>query len=245
MRLLICLALLIGCAAPADAEAPAKPYTPLPAPMSYAPIDPSLEALRGQLREIIKRKDVGALRAHVIAKGFFWDNDWYRNFDAKKSGFDNFIGAYGFHPGLAGGWDVLGRAVTETVATQHAKRPGLVCLPARPPTSRAEIDKFAKSIGVSHLDTVYPRSAGLPVREKPNADARVVDTLGAHFVRKLDWVTKRGQEWTMESVWMEIVTPTGKRAFAAPGTLDAVFHTQTCFGKDAAGAWKIVGTAAY
>ena len=85
MRLLICLAPLIGCAAPAAAEAPAKLYTPLPAPMSYAPIDPPLEALRGRLREIVARKDLAALRAHVIAKGFFWENDWDFMFEAGKT----------------------------------------------------------------------------------------------------------------------------------------------------------------
>ena len=245
MRLLICLAPLIGCAAPAAAEAPAKLYTPLPAPMRYAPIDPPLEALRGRLREIVARKDLAALRAHVIAKGFFWENDWDFMFEAGKPSFDNFVLAYNLDTGLGTGWDDLQRAATETIATRHASRPGVICLPARPPASPREIKAHARTMGVDPLMLVYPRTAPLPVYEKPEPGARVIDTIGAEFVRRLDWATKDGANWTVASSWFEIVTPAGKRAFAAPGTLDAYFYTQTCFAKDPTGAWKIAGTASY
>jgi hypothetical protein len=245
MRLLTCLALCLALPATAAAQAPApvKPYTPLPAAMSYAQPDPSLDAFRARLREIVKRKDLKALRPHVIARGYFWDNDWYRVFAAKKPGFDNFVNAYNL--GLSGDWVELDRALTETVATMHAKRPGVVCLPARPPTTHAELTAHAKKLGISALELLYPRTAGLPVYDKPEAGAQVVDKIGAIWVRKLDWVMKKGESWTQSGSWLEVVTPAGKRAFAAPGTLDAALYTQTCFAKDASGAWKIAGTASY
>jgi hypothetical protein len=245
MRLLICLALCLGLPAIAAAQAPApvKPYAPPPAPMNYAPLEPSFETFRGQLRDIVKRKDTAALRPHVIGKGFFWDNDGYRVFEPKKPSFHNLVLAYDFDNTSSGGWDSLNRALTEMIATWHPKRKGVLCLPARPPTTEAELTAHAKRLGINALELVYPRTAGVPVYDKAEPGASVVETVGAHYVRKLDWVTRKGEGWTMAGSWIEIVTPAGKRAFAAPGTLDAGFHTQTCFAKDAAGAWKIAGTA--
>jgi hypothetical protein len=242
MRVMLVLTLALASPAIAQERPPAKPYAPLAAPMRYAPADPGLDALRVKLRDIVARKDLAALRPHVLAKGFFWDNDWYRVFEPKKSGFDNLKLAYNFGTGFDGDWAEFGRALTETVATLHPKRPGVVCLPARPTASDAEIKKFAQSLGVDTLEIVYARTESLPVYDKPEAGARVVDTLGAHFVRKYDWATHKGEPWTVEGSWIEIVTPAGKRAFAAPGTLDAGLHIQTCFAKDATGAWKIAGT---
>jgi hypothetical protein len=246
MRLLTCLALCLGLSATAAAQAPApaKPYTPLPTAMNYATLDPSLEAFRGQLREIVKRKDKAALRAHVIAKGFFWDNDEHRVFDRKKSGFDNLVLAYDFDNPSSGGWDTLDQALTEKLATWHPKRQGVVCLPARPATSEKELTAHAKRLGISALNLVYPRSEGVPVYEKPEQGARVVETLGAHWVRRLDWVDRKGENWPPHKAWNQVVTPAGTTAYAAPDTL-VFFSTQTCFAKDATGAWKIAGTAPY
>jgi hypothetical protein len=72
----------------------------------------------------------------------------------------------------------------------------------------------------------------------------VVDTMGAHWVRRLDWVDRHGVYWPPEKAWRQVVTPAGATAFAAPDTL-VFFFTQTCFAKDATGAWKIAGTAPY
>jgi hypothetical protein len=241
MRVILAVAAF---ASPAIAQErpPAKPYAPLAAPMRLAPADPGLDAFRAQLREIVARKDLAALRPHVVAKGFFWDNDWYRVLEPKKSGYDNLRLAYNFGTGRDGDWTEFGRALTETVATLHPRRAGVVCFPARPTTPESEIKRLARSLGVDTLEILYPRTAGLPVYDKPEAGARVVETLGAHFVRKFDWVTRKGEAWTVEGSWIEVVTPAGERAFAAPGTLDAGLHTRTCFAKDAAGAWKIAGT---
>jgi hypothetical protein len=138
----------------------------------------------------------------------------------------------------------LERALTETVATMHPKRQGVVCLPARPTTSEAELTRHAKSLGISALNLLYPRAAGVPVYDKPAQGARVIDTMGAHWVRQLDWVDRQGVYWPPHKAWKQIVTPAGTTAYAAPDTF-VFFFTQTCFAKDAAGAWKIAGTVPY
>src|SRR5688572_21026808 len=94
MRVILALTVAfatVALASPALAQErpPAKPYTPLPAPMKYAPADPGLDAFRAQLRDVVARQDLAALRPYVIAKRFFWDNDWYRVLEPKKPGYDN------------------------------------------------------------------------------------------------------------------------------------------------------------
>ena len=69
---------------------------------------------------------------------------------------------------------------------------------------------------------------------QPNSP--VTEKLGMHFVRVMpDTAPNASQEM------MRIVTPSGKVGFVAAEAVSPLGSDQLCYGKDASGAWKIVG----
>ena len=63
-----------------------------------------------------------------------------------------------------------------------------------------------------------------------------MEKLGLIFVRVMpDMAPNASQDF------MRVVTPSGKVGFVAAEAINPLGSDQLCYGKDASGAWKIVG----
>ena len=74
------------------------------------------------------------------------------------------------------------------------------------------------------------------MKASAQANAPVVDKIGTIFVRVMpDTAPNASQEF------MRIVAPSGKVGFVSAEAINPLGSDQICYGKDATGAWKIVG----
>jgi hypothetical protein len=111
-----------------------------------------------------------------------------------------------------------------------------VCSPAGPEFKVEELEKLAETTKTDVGDWGFTSTADIEVRSAAQASAPVVEKLGMIFVRVMpDTAPNASQEF------MRIVTPSGKVGFVAAEAINPLGSDQLCYGKDAAGAWKIVG----
>ena len=74
------------------------------------------------------------------------------------------------------------------------------------------------------------------MKASAQANAPVIEKIGMIFVRVMpDLAPNASQEF------MRIVTPSGKVGFVPAEAINPLGSDQLCYGKDAGGAWKIVG----
>ena len=238
---LVAIAVLLGAAAlPAYAQrAPAepKPYKPVSVTLPEPPKESGLAALRAQLAAIAQKRDRAALARVVDPKRFFWERDFGGSYEKKKSSLQNFTVAVGLTATDDSGWTRLARFAAEPTLGPIPGRKGVFCAPANPTYKDAEFVSLTEATNSDVFDWSYPRNAGLQVRAKPSADAPVVETLGFVFIRVLRY--EGTQEPTRD--WAHIATPSGKDAYAPPDSLMSPLTDRLCFGKDASGAWRVVG----
>src|SRR5262245_59543236 len=83
----------------------ARPYKKVSVEVAPPVSDPSFEAFRQQLTDIVQRKDRAALGALIVPKGFFWERETGNTADESKSGLDNFAAATGLDAEDGSGWD--------------------------------------------------------------------------------------------------------------------------------------------
>ena len=111
-----------------------------------------------------------------------------------------------------------------------------VCSPAGPEFNPAELEKLAESTKTDIGDWGFTAADGIEVRATATQNSAVIEKLGMHFVRVMaDTAPNASQDF------MRIVTPSGKVGFVAAEAVSPLGSDQLCYGKDASGAWKIVG----
>jgi len=215
--------------------APPAPYTALAVAPPKPFNDPSLAAFRKELAAIAPRKDRPALAKLVLVQGFFWITE-AGNAAAKKTGIDALATALSLAAKDGSGWESLGEFAADETAAPYPDRPNTVCSPAGPEFNAADLDKLATATKTDVGDWGFTSADGVEVRATAAQNAPVIEKLGMHFVRVMaDTAPNASQDF------MRIVAPSGKVGFVAAEAINPLGSDQLCYGKDASGAWKIVG----
>jgi len=204
--------------------APPKPYT-----------DPSFAAFRQELAAIAKRKDRPALARLVVVQGFFWMKE-EGNAAGKKTGIEALATALSLAAKDGSGWDTLAEFAADETAAPYPDRPNTVCAPAGPEFDAAALEKLAADTKTDVGDWGFTAADGVEVRVTASQNAPVIEKLGMQFVRVMpDMAPNASQDF------MRVVAPSGKVGFVAAEAINPLGSDQLCYGKDASGAWKIVG----
>jgi hypothetical protein len=218
------------------AQVPApKPYGVVPVTPPKPISDASLDAFRKELGDIAKRKDRAALARVIVYRGFFWEGD-EKNADPRKSGIDNLAAALGLDAKDGSGWDSLAELAAEANAGPDADRKRVFCAPPSPGINDQAFDDLLDKTQTDASEWGYPTSAGIEVREKPEAGSPVVETLGPNAVRLLE----ADASGTASPDWVRVMTPSGKVGFAAANAILSLDVDQLCYIKEASG-WRIAG----
>jgi|RhiMethySRZTD1v2_1073278.scaffolds.fasta_scaffold696753_1 hypothetical protein len=217
------------------AVAPPAPYTALAVTPPKPYEDPGLAALRKELMAVAQKKDRAALAKHVIVQGFFWLKE-SGNAVGKKTGIEALATALSLAAKDGSGWETLNAFAEDETAAPYPDRPNTVCSPAGPQFNPADLEKLAETTKTDVGDWGFTSAADVEVRAAAQANAPVVEKLGLIFVRVMpDMAPNASQDF------MRVVTPSGKVGFVAAEAINPLGSDQLCYGKDAAGAWKIVG----
>jgi hypothetical protein len=225
-------------ASPAAAQT-AVPYHQVTVKFAEPPSDPSFAAFRGELAAAAKRRVYGELARLVVAHGFFWERDFGAVFDRAKSGVENLAVAIGLEQHDGQGWTMLATFAAEPTAAPIVSRPGIICAPARPKFDEAEFNALVSRNGSDPVDWAYPRKATVAMHAAANASGGVIETLGPHFVRVLERAAKAGEAARVR--WTQVLAPSGRTGFVAPGTLMSLLAERLCYDKDVTGRWRIAG----
>jgi hypothetical protein len=225
--------------APAPQEqtvAPPKPYKTVPVTLPAPNKDASLDAFRKELADAAKRKDRVALAGLVVPKGFFWQREDGDSADAKKNGIDNLAAVMSLDAKDSPGWDVLAEYASDHTASPLADQQDLVCSPADPSFSEADLEAAATATQTDPGDWGYLLKDGVEVRDSALPDAKVIEKLGMHFVR----VMPDTSPLSAVSSSLRIVTPSGKVGYIPADSISPLGSDQLCYTKDG-NSWKIAG----
>src|SRR3954471_13269899 len=215
--------------------APPAPYTVLKVAPPKPYTDASLAAFRKELSAAAQKKDRAALTRLVLAQGFFWLKE-EGNAAGKKSGIEALSTALNLAAKDGSGWESLGEFAADETAAPYPDRPNTVCSPAGPEFNVPDLEKLAEATKTDMGDWGFTSADGVEVRATATQNAPVIEKLGMQFVRVMpDTAPNASQDF------MRVVTPSGKVGFVAAETINPLGSDQLCYGKDAAGAWKIVG----
>jgi hypothetical protein len=215
--------------------APPGPYAVLKVTPPKSFNDPALVAFRKELGAIAQRKDRPALAKLVIVQGFFWLKE-SGNAAGKKTGIEALSTALSLAAKDGSGWDTLSEFATDETASPYPDRPNTVCSPAGPEFDVPGLEKLAESTKTDIGDWGFTSTEGVEVRATATQNAPVIEKLDMQFVRVMpDMAPNASQDF------MRIVTPTGKVGFVPAEAINPLGSDQLCYGKDASGAWKIVG----
>ena len=217
------------------AAAPPAPYTALTVAPPKPYDDAGLTAFRKELMAIAQKKDRAALAKLVVVQGFFWLKE-SGNAAGKKTGIEALATALSLAAKDGSGWETLGAFAEDETAAPYPDRPNTFCSPAGPQFNPADLEKLAEATKTDVGDWGFTAAPDIEVRAAAQANAPVVEKLGMIFVRVMpDMAPNASQDF------IRIVTPSGKVGFVAAEAINPLGSDQLCYGKDAAGAWKIVG----
>jgi hypothetical protein len=215
--------------------APPAPYAVLTVAPPKPLDDPGLTAFRKELTAIAQRKDRAALAKLVLVQGFFWLQE-SGNAAGRKTGIEALATALNLASKDGSGWESLSEFAADETAAPYPDRPNTVCSPAGPEFNPAELEKLVDSTKTDIGDWGFTSSDGVEVRATATQNAPVIEKLGMQFVRVMpDMAPNAAQDF------MRIVAPSGKVGFVAAEAIHPLGLDMLCYGKDAAGTWKIVG----
>ena len=217
------------------APAPPAPYTALTVTPPKPYTDASLAAFRKELAAIAQKKDRAALAKLVVVQGFFWLKET-GNAAGKKTGIEALATALSLAAKDGSGWETLGELVSDETAAPYPDRPNTFCSPSGPQFNVQDLEKLADATKTDIGDWGFTSQDNIEVRATAQPNAPVIDKLGMIFVRVMpDTAPNASQEF------MRVVTPAGKVGFVSAEAINPLGSDQICYGKDATGAWKIVG----
>ncbi len=215
--------------------APPAPYAVLKVAPPKPFGDPALAAFRKELAAVAQKKDRPALARLVIAQGFFWLKE-QGNAAGKKTGIEALATALSLAAKDGSGWETLAEFAKDETAAPFPDRANTVCSPAGPEFDAAALEKLAADTKTDLGDWGFTAAESVEGRATASQNAPVVETLGMQFVRVMpDMAPNASQDF------MRVVTPAGKVGFVAAEAINPLGSDMLCYGKDAAGAWKIVG----
>jgi hypothetical protein len=242
----IVLGLMIA-AAPAMAQSAArppaigKPFAPIAVKLPPPPNDPSFAAFRQNLAAVARRRVFDELARNVVLQGFFWDRDFAKSFDPKRTGAENLATAIRLEHDSGIGWQTLADFAAEPTASTMPAVPGVLCAPGWPNFDQDDFDGLIEATRSSASDWVYPRAAGVELRAAPRQASPLIETLDLSLVRVLRFETAPANADPLRTAWTRVAAPSGKIGYAAPDTLNALSAPQLCYAKDVTGRWTIAG----
>jgi hypothetical protein len=226
-----------------------KPYAPVAIVRPAPSADPGLVAFRAAVVAATKSRRYADLEALVQAQGFFWDRDFDRAHDPRRSSADNLAGAVSLERRDGAGWNTLAMLAAEAAVEPLESRPGVVCAPARPVYDSVELSRLLDRTYTGYADWAYPRADETALRAAPLPDAPAVGRLGLQFVHLLGFEGAGGEpklERTPEFLpehnrWARVALPDGRTGYAAPGSLMSLTGERLCYIKDLVLGWRIAG----
>jgi len=214
-----------------------KPYKPVAAtpPMPYS--DPTFQAFRKQLGDVVAHKDRAALAKMVVAQNFFWVQD--KDLANKsKSGIDNLAKAIELDAKDGPGWDILSGFAGDPTAAELPDHKGVICAPADPTVDSKQFDTLTSTTKTDPSEWGYPNKDGVEVRSAAAPNAPVIEKLGLNLVRVLP--DTAAPDNSNPPAFLHVATPSGKAGFVAADAIAPLGGDQICYTKDA-GGWKIAG----
>jgi len=211
-----------------------EPYKAVAVKAPQAVNDPTLEALRKQLKEVAQHKDRAALAKFVVGQGFFWIGEKGDRADKRKTGIDNLAAALGLKNKDAAGWDMLASFADDPTGAPLPNRKDAICAPADPAFDGKAFSDLLASTQTDPGDWGYPISADVEVRATPQANAPVIEKLGSVFIRIAT------ENASNAPTFLRVVTPTGKTGFVSVDSVAPIGNDQLCYVKEG-GDWKIGG----
>jgi hypothetical protein len=257
MLWMVCALLAAACTAPASAQgqpqAPAGQAQPqqqqlqLSAPKAYEPVavklaepykDPSFDAFRKQLADVVKRKDRAALQRLVVTQGFFWESESGDKINKKRSSFENFAAAVALDDKDGAGWELLALAAADPTVEPVEDRKDTMCSPASPQLDETKFEALIKATETDAEEWGFPLTPSLEVRAAAQPNAPVIETLGMNLVRVYPEEVTGNQPPEM----LRVVGPSGKVGYVPLTALAPIVFDQLCYVKQG-GSWKITGYA--
>jgi hypothetical protein len=238
---------IVIAAAPALAQsaarppAPTKPFAAVRVKLPPPPNDASFAAFRQNLAAVAKRRVFAELARNVTPQGFFWDRDFAKSFDPRRTGAENLAAAIRLEHGSGTGWQMLAEFAAEPTASAMPAAPGVLCAPGRPNFDQGDFDRLIDATRSSPTEWVYPRATSLELRAAPRLTSAVIETLGSYFIRVIRFETAPANADPLHTSWTRIAAPSGKVGYAAPDTLNSPAAPQLCYVKDVIGRWTIAG----
>lgn len=217
--------------------APPKPYKAVAVALPKPVKDPGLEAMRGRLSEVARKKDRASLAKLVVEKNFFWERESGDAADKKKSGVDNLATALGLNNLEGPGWDMLAGYAEDPTASASPGHKGAMCAPADPAFDAKALEALIQATQTDLPEWGYPVQDGIEVRATPVASAAPVEKLGLHFIRVLPDASPAAAV----AAYVRVVTPSGTTGYVPSDSIAPLGNDQICYVKDASGAWKIGG----
>jgi len=214
-----------------------KPYKPVAAtpPTPYG--DPTFQAFRKQLSDVVAHKDRAALAKMVVAQNFFWVQD--KDLANKsKSGIDNLAKAIELDAKDGPGWDILTGFAGDPTAADLPQHKGVICAPADPALDPKQFEALASATKTDPSEWGYPSRDGVEVRSAAAPNAPVIEKLGLNLVRVLQ--DSAQSDNAEQPAFLHVATPSGKSGFVAADAIAPLGGDQLCYTKDASG-WKIAG----
>lgn len=255
MRLAASLALATALFLPAAAPAAAMKKVPYPEvkvkPLAPFKSDSALDAMRKSLAGAVGRKDASALFA-LVGPDFFWtaDGSPAEQYDSSLDALTNFKVAFGFRAhgenkdsdGAAAFWGVLDDAVSDPSLAAADDEPGIACGPVTAEVIDEGVrDRAQQEIADKDEDVVWVYTLKEIALTEKSTGGDTVSTVSnvALPVFSRYPAPKAGAE--LPASFYEVLLPSGKTGWIDADGVDPLGIDRLCYGKDEAGAWKIVG----
>jgi len=215
-----------------------KPYKPVAVKIAPAPDDPSFAAFRQQLAAVVKTRVYAQLAPLVVARGFFWDGDFFGGLNPTRSSAENFAAAIRLESEGGSGWNSLAAFAAIGTAAPLPSRPGVICAPAAPEYDLVDFDQLIAATGTKAAAWRYPREDGVAMRAVPRNTVRPIEALGLHLVRLLGAAPDSN---AARAGWALVAAPSGKTGYVAAAMLMPLRSDKLCYHKDVTGRWRIAG----
>jgi hypothetical protein len=213
-----------------------KPYKAVAVTVPAAVNDPTFEAFRKQLAEIVQKKDRKAL-AGLVANNFFWMGEKGDKAVKGRPGIENLAKAISLDARDGTGWELLEGFAAEASASPYSERQNTICAPAEPQFNEQEFEQLTEATSTDDGDWAFPTQSGLEMRASAQPNAPVVEKLGMHFILVMD---DDSAPATQGSPMVRVVAPSGKVGFVPVDSISPLINDQLCYVKQG-GAWKIAG----
>jgi hypothetical protein len=218
-----------------------------------AKAEPALDAMRKQLADAIKRRNVGLLY-ELIGPTFFWNanGEPSEQFDKTRDASHNFKVAFGFRQFGHDSdnqnpenqlWETLDDTASGSALFRMEGNPGVLCGPASAePVSDEAMDKAIELIENGDEDSEWVYSLGeITLTDKPG-NGGAVETVSrlAMPIAATHPPTKPLGNNPLPTHF-QLLLPSGKTGWVDVDAVQPLAVDKLCYGKGADGAWKIVG----